>query len=140
MLNDARAAGVRFLGMRDDIDELHAALDIFVLPSHREGLPIAAIEATASGLPIIATDIRGCRQVVDHGRNGLLIPVRNPNAIADAIVRLGDDPEMRARMAEDGRRKAEAEYDERQIVETVIDTYASVARRKGLPLAFHERR
>jgi glycosyltransferase involved in cell wall biosynthesis len=135
-LNEAQAAGVRFLGMRDDIDDLHAASDIFVLPSHREGLPIAAIEATASGLPIIATDIRGCRQVVDHGRNGLLIPVRNAKALTAAIIRLGDDPETRSRMAQTGREKAEAEYDERRIVETVIGTYSDVARRKGLRLGF----
>jgi glycosyltransferase involved in cell wall biosynthesis len=134
ILNEAQAAGVRFLGMRDDVDELHAAMDLFVLPSHREGLPLAAIEAAASGLPIIATDIRGCRQVVDHSRNGLLIPVRNPSAIATAIVRLGDDPETRNRMAQAGRRKAEAEFDERRIVDTVIDTYCNVARRKGLRL------
>jgi glycosyltransferase involved in cell wall biosynthesis len=133
ILNEAQAAGVRFLGMRDDIAELHAALDIFVLPSHREGLPIAAIEATASGLPIIATDIRGCRQVVDHDRNGLLIPVRNAKALAAAIKRLGDDPKMRSRMGQAGREKAEAEYDERQVVETVMDAYREVARRKGLP-------
>ena len=139
ILNEAQAAGVRFLGMRDDIDELHAALDIFVLPSHREGLPIAAIEATASGVPIIATDIRGCRQVVDHDRNGLLIPVRSAKAIATAIKRLGDEPETRDRMAQAGRRKAEAEYDERRIVETVIDTYCDVARRKGLHLGFATR-
>jgi len=134
ILNEAQRAGVRFLGMRDDIDELHAALDIFVLPSHREGLPIAAIEATASGVPVIATDIRGCRQVVDHDRNGLLIPVRSAKAIATAIKRLGEEPETRDRMAQAGRRKAEAEYDERRIVETVIDTYCDVARRKGLHL------
>jgi glycosyltransferase involved in cell wall biosynthesis len=138
MLNEAQAAGVRILGIRNDVDELHAALNIFVLPSHREGLPIAAIEAAASGLPIIATDIRGCRQVVDHGRNGLLIPVRNPKAMAAAIIRLGDDPETRTRMAQAGRRKAEDEYDERRIVETVIDTYNNVARRKGMRLPFRD--
>jgi len=132
-LEEARAAGVRFLGMRDEIDELHAAMDIFVLPSHREGLPIAAIEAAASGLPIIATDIRGCRQVVDHGQNGLLIPVRNAKALANAIAGLGDDPETRSRMALAGRRKAEAEYDVRRVVEMVLDTYRDVARHKGLP-------
>jgi len=133
-LNEAEAAGVRFLGMRDDIDALHAAMDIFVLPSHREGLPIAAIEAAASGVPIIATNIRGCREVVDDDRNGLLIPVGSPNAIATAVTRLGDDPETRNRMAKAGRRKAETEFDERRIVETVIDTYCNVAQRKGLRL------
>jgi len=136
MLNEAQAAGVRILGMRNDVDELHAGFDIFVLPSHREGLPIAAIEAAASGLPIIATDIRGCRQVVDHGRNGLLIPVGNAKAMAAAITRLGEDPETRTSMARAGRRKAEDEYDERRVVETVIETYNDVARRKGVRLAF----
>jgi hypothetical protein len=67
----------------------------------------------------------------------LLIPVRNAKALAAAIIRLGDDPETRHRMAQAGRQKAEAEYDERRIVETVIDTYCDVARRKGLHLGIH---
>jgi glycosyltransferase involved in cell wall biosynthesis/ribosomal protein S18 acetylase RimI-like enzyme len=134
VLTDATEAGVQLLGMRDDVDELYAAMDMFILPSHREGFPRAAMEAAASGLPIIATDIRGCRQVVDPDRNGVLIPVRDPDAIAAAITRLGDDAGLRRRMAEAGRRKAEEEFDEGRVVATVMATYRDVARRKGLHL------
>ncbi len=82
---NARQAGVRFLGMRTDMDDIYSAMDLFVLPSHREGFPRAAMEAAAMGLPVIATDIRGCRQVVDDGVNGLLVPVRDPSALAGAV-------------------------------------------------------
>ncbi len=75
----AESAGVRFLGMRDDVDRLYAAMDIFVLPSHREGFPRSAMEAAAMGLPVVATDIRGCRQVVADGVDRLRsFPSRTP--------------------------------------------------------------
>jgi ribosomal protein S18 acetylase RimI-like enzyme len=134
VLAGAVEAGVQLLGMRDDVDELYAAMDLFILPSHREGFPRAAMEAAASGLPIIATDIRGCRQVVDPERNGLLIPVQDPDAIAAAISRLGDDSGLRSQMAEASRHKAEEEFDEDRIVATVMATYRDVARRKGIRL------
>ncbi len=69
-------AGITFLGLRHDVAELYAAMDLYVLASHREGYPRSAMEAAAMGLPMVATDIRGCRQVVDHGTTGLLVPRR----------------------------------------------------------------
>ena len=60
------------------MERLYAAMDLFVLASYREGFPRSAMEAAAMGLPIVATDIRGCRQVVDHGRTGLLVPGARP--------------------------------------------------------------
>jgi len=138
LLNGARDAGVQFLGMRDDVDALYAAMDVFLLPSHREGFPRAAMEAAASGLSVIATDIRGCRQVVDHEHNGLLIPVQDSGAIAAAITRLGDDAELRRRMAGASRAKAEAEFDENTVVDIVMGTYRDVALRKGLPFDLAE--
>ncbi|HET6775384.1 MAG TPA: glycosyltransferase, partial [Acidimicrobiales bacterium] len=95
-VREASEAGVRFLGMRDDVDRLYGAMDVFVLPSWREGFPRAAMEAAASGLPVIASDVRGCRQVVDHGVTGLLVPVRDGAALAQAIRALGEDPDRRA--------------------------------------------
>ena len=65
-----RGAGAVLTGHRDDVERLYAAMDVFCLPSHREGFPRAAMEAAASGLPVVATDIRGCRQVVEHGVTG----------------------------------------------------------------------
>jgi glycosyltransferase involved in cell wall biosynthesis len=128
----AEEEGVRFLGMRDDVDRLYGAMDLFVLPSWREGFPRAAMEAAASGLPIVASDVRGCRQVVDDGTTGLLVPVRDVPALARAIRSLGDDSERRARMGQAAAARARAEFDERRVVATVLDTYREIARRKGL--------
>jgi lipopolysaccharide/colanic/teichoic acid biosynthesis glycosyltransferase len=127
----ARHRGVRFLGMRSDVDDLYNALDIFVLPSHREGVPRAAMEAAAMGLPIVAADVRGCREVVEHGVNGLLVPVRDSDALARAIERLGSDASLREAMGRAGHERARERFDERRVVDTVMQTYRSVADRKG---------
>ena len=132
----AQADGVRLLGMRDDVDELYSAFDMFVLPSHREGFPRAATEAAAMGLPIVATDIRGCRQVVDDGVNGHLVPVRNPQALARAMSALGEDSSERARAGAASRVKSLTDFDERKVVEIVMDTYRAVAVQKGLTHLF----
>lgn len=125
-------AGVVFLGMRDDVDELYGCLDLFALPSYREGFPRAAMEAAAAGLPVIASDVRGCRQVVDHGTTGLLVPVRNGAALADAIAELGEDPDRRAGMGKAAAARAGDLFDENQVVERVLDAYREAAERKGL--------
>lgn len=132
LIERARSAGVRFLGMRPDVEGLYAAMDVFVLASHREGLPRAAMEAAAMGLPAVATDVRGCRQVVEHDVTGLLVPVRDPTALAEAIRRLGEDVGLRQRMGAAGRQRALGHFDERHVVAKVMATYEEVARRKGL--------
>ncbi|HWH36074.1 MAG TPA: glycosyltransferase family 4 protein [Acidimicrobiales bacterium] len=126
VLDAARARGVRLLGMRSDVEELYAAMDIFVLASHREGFPRAAMEAAAMGLPVVATDIRGCREIVVDGDNGLLVRPRDPAALAAAIARLGPDAGLRARMGARGRARARTDFDERQVVARVLDTYAQI--------------
>lgn len=135
----AEQNGVRFLGMRSDVDALYGAMDIFVLPSYREGFPRAAMEAAASGIPIVATDIRGCREVVAHGENGLLVPVRDGDALAAAVTRLSDDADLRTRMGEAGRAKAEREFDERTIVHTVVAAQVRALREKGRFERFDDR-
>jgi glycosyltransferase involved in cell wall biosynthesis len=127
----AEKAGVVFLGQRDDVDRLYAAMDLFVLPSHREGFPRAAMEAAATGLPIVATDVRGCRQVVADGVTGLLVPVRDPDALARAVAELGDDAERRRTMGEAAALRARDEFDERRVVDIVLSTYREVAIRRG---------
>ena len=77
-------------------------MDVFALPSWREGMPRSAIEAAASGLPLVLTDIRGCREVVRDGVEGLLVPVRDPEALADALTRVLED--SGAPIADGGRR------------------------------------
>jgi glycosyltransferase involved in cell wall biosynthesis len=132
VLAEAEALGVRFLGHRDDVDALYAAMDVFVLASHREGYPRAAMEAAAMGLPIVATNIRGCRQVVEPEHSGLLVPPRDTAELAAAIQRLGDAPALRARTGSAGRALARARFDERDVVRAVVDTYRDVAARKHL--------
>jgi glycosyltransferase involved in cell wall biosynthesis len=139
LLSRAEANGVRFLGMRRDVERIYQGMDIFVLPSHREGFPRAAMEAAASGLPVIATDIRGCRQVVEDGVNGLLFPVRDVDALTNAIARVGVDPGLRESMSRASVERAHAHFDEREIVNRVMGAYAAVAQRKGLYPALVER-
>ncbi len=115
--------GVEFIGERIDIEAVYDALDVYVLASHREGFPRSAMEAAASGLPVVASDIRGCRQVVAHGRTGLLFPVGKVAALTDAVVALAEDPDRRREMGAAARRKAEAEFDQRTVINTILDAY-----------------
>jgi glycosyltransferase involved in cell wall biosynthesis len=119
----AEVPGVRFLGMHTEVERLYPAFDLYVLASHREGFPRSAMEAAAMGLPLVLTDIRGCRQVVDHGDNGLLVPVRQPAALAEAIGQLVADPQRRAAMGRAARGKAVAEFDDRRQVAITLDVY-----------------
>jgi glycosyltransferase involved in cell wall biosynthesis len=122
----AEAAGVQFLGHRHDPERLYAAFDIFVLASHREGFPRSAMEAAACGLPIVATDIRGCREVVEHDRTGLLVPVRNPAALEAAIDRLASDAATRRRLGEAAAGKAPFEFDQRRVIARTLEAYAGL--------------
>lgn len=124
----AEAAGVTFLGFRADVETIYAAFDIYVLASHREGFPRSAMEAAAMGLPTVATDIRGCRQVVEHDRTGLLIPVRDVHSLTAAIGRLVREPDTRRAFGAAARRKAAAEFDERQQIATTLDVYDRLCR------------
>jgi glycosyltransferase involved in cell wall biosynthesis len=127
-------AGVTFLGMRDDVQRLYPALDLYVLASHREGFPRSAMEAAAMGLPVVATDIRGCRQVVDHGVNGLLVPVRDPDALGAAIGELVGDATRRTAMGEAARTKAVAAFDDRRQIDLTLEVYErllATTRRRG---------
>ena len=123
LVRRAEAEGVRFLGGRTDVERLYPAMDVFVLPSHREGFSRSGMEAAACGVPIITTDVRGCRQVVRDGRTGLLVPVRDAAALGRAVVELAEDPDRRARMAGAGRELAEAEFDQRRQMQITLETY-----------------
>nr|MDP9452864.1 glycosyltransferase [Actinomycetota bacterium] len=128
-------AGITFLGLRHDVAELYAAMDLYVLASHREGYPRSAMEAAAMGLPMVATDIRGCRQVVDHGTTGLLVPRRDAPALADAVATLVADSDLRARMGRAGSQKAHRDFDQQRVIDITLETYrqllASPRRRRA---------
>lgn len=134
---DAQRIGVAdlltFTGMREDVEALYPLMDVFVLPSHREGFPRAPMEASAMGVPCIVTDIRGCREVVEHGRNGLLVPLGDVNALAEAIIDLLEDTEKAQRMGREGRKIAEERFDERIVFAKVKAEYRRLLREKGLP-------
>ena len=121
-----RRAGVRFLGHRSDVERCYHALDVYVLASWREGFPRSAMEAAACGLPIIATDIRGCRQVVDHRVTGLLVPVRDPVALAAAISELVGDAGLRSAMSAAAVEKARVDFDQDRVIATTLATYDRV--------------
>ncbi len=104
------AGRVHFLGQRPDIPDLLGALDIFVLPSHSEGVSLALLEAMAAGLPVIATAVGGLPEVVTDGVNGLLIPPQDPEALAQALARLLDDPALAKKLGENARRHVEEKF------------------------------
>jgi glycosyltransferase involved in cell wall biosynthesis len=112
---------VRILGHREDIAEILAAADVFVLPSVYEGFPGAAIEAMALGLPVIASDLPTLREIIEDGGSGLLVPPRNPERLAEATGRVLDDPETRRRLGDQGRElfltRLTAEQSHRRIIE-----------------------
>ena len=120
---DAEANGVRFLGMRSDVEDLYSAMDLYILASYREGFPRSAMEAAASGLPIIATDIRGCRQVVEHGATGLLVPPRDSHALTSAVLEIIQDPTKRGDMGRRAATKATSEFDQQRVMDITLETY-----------------
>jgi glycosyltransferase involved in cell wall biosynthesis len=101
-----RAGTLEYAGRLDDVRAELAACSVFVLPSYREGTPKSTLEALATGRPVVTTDAPGCRATVEHGVNGLLVPVRDARALAAACRSLADDAALRARMGEASRARA----------------------------------
>jgi glycosyltransferase involved in cell wall biosynthesis len=130
-LTARRTDGVVFTGRRDDMPDCYAAMDCFVTASWREGFPRAAMEAAAMGLAIVATDIRGCRQVVHHDRNGLLVPLHDVDALTAALDRLVTDDDLRRRLGAAGPVAAAAEFDQRRVVERTLDAYRLLGDRRA---------
>ena len=114
---------VEWLGHVNDMPALLRSVDIVALPSYREGLPKGLIEAAASGCALVTTDVPGCREVVTHEVDGLLVPVRDGHALAGAIGRLQDDPQLRVQLTDAGRRKALEQFDERIVIRDTIAVY-----------------
>ncbi|HLK58418.1 MAG TPA: glycosyltransferase family 4 protein [Chthonomonadaceae bacterium] len=115
---------VKWLGEVQDVRGILGKADVVVLPSYyREGTPRSLLEAAAMGKPIITTDNVGCREVVENGVNGLLVPIKNAPALADAMRCMIQDPERRLRMGIAGREKIVREFDEAIVIERVLDVY-----------------
>jgi len=120
---------VRFLGHREDIDAILAEADVAVLTSVEEGMPNAILEAMARGLPAVATDVGGNREVIDDGTTGLLAPAGDKEAVAKALVRLLTDHDLRRRMGEAGRDRAAERFGLAAMLDAYMRLYDEVLRR-----------
>lgn len=114
---------LQWLGHVDDMAALLAEVDMVVLPSYREGLPKGLIEAAACALPLVTTDVPGCREVVSDGVDGLIVAPRDGQALARAIARLQDDPAQATRLGAAARAKALAQFDERIVITRTMAVY-----------------
>ena len=105
--------------------ELLNQTDIAVLPTHyNEGLPRFLVEAAATGLPLIATDLEACRRVVEDNENGFIIPKRKPEQLAEAVEKLACDVSLRKAMGTASRKKVLAEFAEEEVIEEWLDLYS----------------
>ncbi len=114
---------VELLGHVDDVLPLLQGADLAVLPSYREGTPRSLLEAGACGLPLVATDVPGCREVVIDGDNGLLVPAKDSGALADAILTLIDDPARRAHMGARSRALVCERFSEESVIRRTLEVY-----------------
>lgn len=114
---------VIFEGIREDIPEILSAIDIFVLPSISEGMPLALLEAMASGKPVIGSKVGGIPELIEDGLTGYLVPPGDPNRLAGSIVKLSVDHELMRSMGREARRKVEEKYNVKVQVERLVNLY-----------------
>lgn len=122
--------GIEWLGFRNDVREVWSNAHIAALPSRREGLPKSLLEAAACGRPIVATDVPGCREVVREGQEGFLVPAREVDALAAAILKLALDPDLRRRMGDAARNRAVSEFRDELVIERHLEVYSELAQRQ----------
>jgi glycosyltransferase involved in cell wall biosynthesis len=123
-----------FLGQRPnaELPALYRLMDVLVLPSLFEGIPRVVMEAAMMGVPAVVTDVKGNREAVQHGQNGLLVRLGDVPGLADAIATLLDDPARLSAMSQTCRRTARERFDERHVFETVLSEYAHLLSARGL--------
>jgi glycosyltransferase involved in cell wall biosynthesis len=132
-IDQAVAEGlVTWHGLVADVRPLVAAAHVVILPSHREGIPLALLEGAAMGRALIATDVPGCRDVVIHNKTGLLVPVNDPSALAEAIVALASDPERVRNMGQAAREDVVARFDTNIVNAKVVEVYEEAMKAHGL--------
>ena len=120
---------IKLLGRVDDLRELLWASDIFAMPSLKEGLGVAALEAMASAIPVIASDVGGLREVVEGDRTGIIVPPANATAIASAIVRLAESAELRSQMGAAARARVVENYSMEKMAAQTLALYRECVRR-----------
>jgi glycosyltransferase involved in cell wall biosynthesis len=135
-IREWEAAGVvQYLNRADDVRPYLGAADCIVLPSYREGVPHSLLEAAATARPIIATDVAGCRDIVDDNGNGFLCRVKNAADLADKMIQMVRmDPEQRLRMGQAGRRKVVREFDENIVIHRYLKAIRQVEEANVLPV------
>ncbi len=121
---------VHFLGFRSDVPQLLQATDVFVLPSRREGLPRSVMEAMAAEVPVVATDVRGSRDLVEHGVTGLLAKLGDVEGLAEALLHLIRDRGLRERMGQAGRAKIQS-YSIDRVIQEMSEIYARYLPKRG---------
>ncbi len=127
---------VDYVGEQSDVAGLYARSHIAVLPSYREGLPKSLVEAAACGRAVVTTDVPGCRDAIEAGETGLLVPPRDAAALASAVQRLADDAVLRKQFGEAGRRLAERAFDVRQVVHRHLEIYDTLIAASGASRKF----
>lgn len=115
--------GIHALGYRDDVEFLYQGMDVFALLSHREGFPRSVMEASACGVPIVATDIRGCTSAVFNDRNGYLVPLKNPAEAAHRLAELSADAELRGRLSDGAVEVAAKHFNVQTQVDITLGVY-----------------
>jgi glycosyltransferase involved in cell wall biosynthesis len=125
---------VFFLGFREDIPQILASLDLFVLSSYLEGLGTSIMDAMASRLPVVATEVGGIPELVAHEKTGLLVPAKNPRALAEAILKLYRDRKLATLYGEEGYKVVHEKYSSRAMAKKIIREYEHIARRKDVKL------
>lgn len=121
-----------FAGQQREMPELYTLMDVFALPSHREGFPRAPMEAAAMGVPVVVSDVAGCLETVLPNETGLIVPVGNEAALAAALTALLKHPRWAAQLGQAGRRYALRHFDEQKVFAKVLAEYARLLQTKGL--------
>lgn len=117
------SGSIEWWGHRDNMPGVFEQAHIICLPSYREGLPKVLLEAAASVKPIVATDVPGCREIVRHNKNGLLVPPKNSTALAEALKTLILNPAMRRQMGLAGRKLVQQEFSQEIVIEQTLSLY-----------------
>jgi L-malate glycosyltransferase len=125
---------VYFLGFRQDVPRILASLDLFVLSSRLEGLGSSIMDAMASGLPVVATEVGGIPEVVVKNETGLLVPPHDPERLAEAILQIHHDRPLAARLGRRGREVAHEKFSAEAMARRIITAYEKIAARKGVSL------
>jgi len=136
ILREANLESIVWLpGERQDIPELMRGMDIFVLPSIAEGISNTILEAMATGLPVVATDVGGNRELIEEGITGKLVPPQNPGAMADAIASYVVSPSLRLENGQAGRKRVERCFSMEAMVEGYLKVYDSLCEKRSMAIS-----